>query len=194
MKAGRLLLIMAITGLLAGCGQPDQFSAQLKSPNVMVRKQAVAAISGSLQQRLMRTGALWLNDPRPSEWAVRQIASLLNDESEEVRLAAINALGNMGYPQAIKPLLGLLGSQSNAVRTKTVEALGKLQAREAVPALVGCIQSEQKQAEDERLLLTAIWALGNIGDPAACTPLSRLLSSDDAFVRYNAAQALKKLE
>ncbi len=47
--------------------------------------------------------------------------------------------------------------------------------------------------ERVRLVLNALWALGNIGDHQAIASLSRLRGHADPYVVFNAESALRKL-
>jgi len=70
--------------------------------------------------------------------------------------------------------------------SQAVEALGKLASAESVPELLAL-------ARRPGVNLTAIWALGSIGDKQAVPLLTDLLESDDEYVRYNAFRALKMI-
>jgi HEAT repeat protein len=98
--------------------------------------------------------------------SVRPLARFLADE----RLAgpASRALVTIGGPRASKALLDALGKAPLGARPAIVQALGKARVREAVPRLLPLAQSE-----DEGLRQAALFALANLGDPAAGPVLSR---------------------
>lgn len=154
-----------------------------------------------------------LGDPR----GVPKLVALLDEHSMVLRKAAILSLGKIKDPRAIKPLLlfGLtdpqmkfLASQAvldmgdSAVQTliellednelgivlEAVVLLGRLKAARARRALTGVIDSRH-----QLLQCHAIEALGQIGDPKAIGPLSRLLGNRDANIRVTAATALSKM-
>lgn len=74
-----------------------------------------------------------------------KVAPLLNDESQEVRLTVIQALGFSGKPQSRQVLCPLLKDPNWRVRAATLEALGKLMAYRDKP--------DKATAEDVATLL-----------------------------------------
>ncbi len=98
--------------------------------------------------------------------SVRPLARFLADE----RLAgpASRALVAVGGPRASKALLDALGKAPRGARPAIVQALGVARVREAVPRLLPLAEGE-----DEGLRQAALFALANLGDPAAGPVLSR---------------------
>jgi HEAT repeat protein len=131
--------------------------------------------------------------------AVPSLIKLLEDESPEVRIAAIEALGAIGHPASVEPLVVALSNLHKTAKSRSRhpnhgaemmehEALAKAVAaagEPAVPPLLKALEYEDKEAR--RL---AAQALGRIKDPRAVEPLMRKLEDNRSDVRQAAALAL----
>jgi tetratricopeptide (TPR) repeat protein len=84
-------------------------------------------------------------------------------------------------------LIEKLDEKQPRIRRKVIEVLAKSKSREALPALVKLLGEEKNK-------YVVIWALGEIGDPAAIPLLNRLLASADKYEKYNAHRALQNIE
>ena len=160
-----------------GCPNPDveQYLRDLKSPNAVIRREAIH-----------RVGELRIKE------AVPDLINLLKEDSGEITAEIIEALGRIGDSAAVKLLVARLNENNLLIREKTIEALGKIRDKRAVPPLASIL--EQKDSRSEGEVLTAIWALGNIGDKCAEPILNSLFKGDNnKYVRYNVEQALKKI-
>ncbi len=80
----------------------------------------------------------------------------------------IQALGATGTanPDAVEVLMPMLDSKDSYLRTQAAKALGSLKAKAAVDRLIALLEDA-----DEQVSVTAVWALGEIGDIKAVTPL-----------------------
>jgi HEAT repeat protein len=119
--------------------------------------------------------------------AVDPLTKLLRDPDKDVRLFAADALLKIGDPAAADPLSQLLGDEHILVREKAIQGLVKI-GPAAVPFLVKTLEFGQEKA-----LVSAIEALGELGDPRAIEPLRELLDHENARVRAGAEAALAKL-
>ncbi len=108
----------------------------------------------------------------------------LQDDSEEVRAAAIEALRGMGEP-AIDALIGALRDKSYVVRIAAAEALGDMGGTRAVEPLAGVLGDT-----DQDVRIAAAAALGRLRDRRAVRPLRDLCSDPYVGVRHAAADAL----
>jgi HEAT repeat protein len=143
---------------------------RLKSENPVLKKQAV----------------IYLGQHRCAE-AVPPLLELLNSEQpRDLLLAVINALGAIGGQPAADQLIPVLSDKDLDVRPAAIVALARMRSRNAVSPLAELARSGEPR-------LPAIWALGQIGDPAAVPVLKELLKNPDKDVSYNAMQSLKKL-
>lgn len=119
--------------------------------------------------------------------AVPELAALLvEDELDEVVIAATRALGALGVRTSIPVLLRLLADRDLELRAAAARALGELRAAVAVPRLEAALRREQLPAA------AAVGALAAIrGDGVSA--LGRALSHSLAEVRRAAARALAGL-
>lgn len=175
MRSASTVPLLALVILSAGCplNGTEQNMRELKSANIMVRNRAIYNVG----KRKDKTAATLL------------VKFLRNDQPTETKLCAIKALGNIGEGDSIDALVGVLEEADSDMRVAAVEALGKIKNPRGVPPLVSVLEDD----EEEGIKLTAIWALGNIRDKSAIPALTELLHDPDEYVRYNAAQSLKKI-
>jgi len=104
--------------------------------------------------------------------------------SNELRLAAIEALGSIGGPHSLPALEQALTDGDVRIRRASARSLAIMgpQARTSIPALSEAL----KQGNED-----AAQALGKIGDPSAVPALTEALA--DWRTAYGAAWALKEL-
>lgn len=127
------------------------------------------------------------------EHALVPILERLRASDDEVRLAAIDALGrwvDVAGPdgRAADPLLDALEHAAPAERAPLARLLGRVGAPRALPALHRVLQEAPE--DDPGVRLAVVDAIGEIGDPEGAVPLVPLLDSRDAHVRAAAARAL----
>jgi len=154
-----------------------------------------------------------------SEWARR-----LSDPDPAVRLDAVDSLGKDGSKDAVKPLLEATADADQRIRLKAIDylgaigdetatpqlvqflyladtdamtkqhvvgALGRIGDKSATPALLNCA----KNPEDQSMLTTALYALGEIADPAAKPDLEAIRdTSKDPLVKRLAGDAVVKID
>jgi HEAT repeat protein len=160
--------------LLLACGPtPEDIARNLASPNPAVR-QDTAKIAKNFG----------------GEATEAALVGVLGDPIENVRLNAVQSLVELEAVSAVPFLMARLEAEpAPRVQREIVDALGRLGDRQAVPTLLAYLEA---RAEDPPV--NAIWALGNLGDPAALEPLIALRLSDDPHVAYNANVALRNLQ
>jgi HEAT repeat protein len=98
--------------------------------------------------------------------SIRPLAGYLVDETLAGPAAA--ALRTIGGPEAARALLKSLEAAPLIARSGIIKELGELRSREAVKRILRFAESG-----DEGLRRTALFALANIGDPAAGPVLAR---------------------
>jgi len=98
--------------------------------------------------------------------SIKPLAGYLADETLAGPAAA--ALQTIGGPEAARALLKSLDAAPPAARPGIVKALGELRSREALKKILRFAESG-----DEGLRRTALFALANIGDPAAGPVLAK---------------------
>ncbi|MHA1377581.1 MAG: HEAT repeat domain-containing protein [Candidatus Helarchaeota archaeon] len=132
------------------------------------------------------------------------------------KINAIEELGQLGDPKAIKPLSKLINDTNEQVRECSIWSLGRLKAseiliknlnhkvdstRKFIVEVLGNIEEkiavvpliELLKDPDDEMRANAAWSLGKIGDRKAFEPLIKSLSDKSEQVRENAAWALGKL-
>ena len=116
---------------------------------------------------------------------IRLLITSLENTSWRARQEAFDALVALGGP-AVPFLIEALSDSHGHVVISSVIALGTIRAREAVDPLLALLGAGGEPA------MFAVWALGEIGDDRAVTPLTKLLRSSDAHLRSGSERALRK--
>jgi len=137
-----------------------------------VRRRAVEAISFS------------------GEEGVREIIeAAYQDETQEMRVSAVFAMGRSIDPYWGETLLRELKTPDPEMRYEAARACGELELKEAVPTLARLINDADREVQG-----AAIWALGRIGGRGARGVLRACCESDDEVVAKAAEEALSELE
>ncbi len=120
------------------------------------------------------------------ERAVLTLLDLINDPNADIRICAVQALGNIGDFRATASLIAALESDpSRAVRERAAESLGKIGDAQSVVSLINATR-----VPDKYFRKLAVEALGCIGDGSAIPCLISLLRDPDLHVREASSQAL----
>lgn len=127
---------------------------------------------------------------RDSNAVVPLVGVLSDDWWRNARLAAAEALGEIGDRRAVKALLNALNDVDDAVRGTSAWALGIIGDGSAIEALVSILN---RIGQGKYARRGATWALGEIGDRSAISSLRAALNDDDADVRELAAWALGEI-
>lgn len=115
--------------------------------------------------------------------SVRTLIARLDDEHDEVRAAAVDALAGLRHPEAMPALTSLLASPSRHQRARVVEALRR-QGAAAVPILLDRARSSAEDA------VTIVELLGLIRAQAATADLVEWLSTGTPALKAAAMGAL----
>ncbi len=130
------------------------------------------------------------------------IERLKFDKSDQVRAAAVVALGEIGDPSAVVELSKLLSptmaegkgkrkqKENEFVLRAAAGSLGQIRNRAAVPALINALQSESVPVDVRR---EAARSLGLIGDNSAVPALRDAAASIDPYLARIAHQALRRI-
>ncbi|RPI63326.1 MAG: HEAT repeat domain-containing protein, partial [Planctomycetaceae bacterium] len=110
-----------------------------------------------------------LNKPELAD----RVLPLLNDKDEEVRNAAVTALGGLKNPKAVAPLLKLLQNETDAMAR--IQA-GNVPTTNATSQPTTSASSQPAVGTNVQVSLLA-GALGNIGDKSAVDPLLKALGA-----------------
>ncbi|HYQ17592.1 MAG TPA: HEAT repeat domain-containing protein [Polyangiaceae bacterium] len=147
-ESHRVYAANALGEFLSTSGVPALSKAALGDESALVR---AAAVSGL--ERLNSSGASG------------ELTGALGDSDETVRLAALHATTHINSFTDVEAVVALIGDSSSLVRRRAAEALGVMKAADAVAGLIALASADQES--DAQVRTAAIWALGQIGDPAA---------------------------
>ena len=149
----------------------------------------------------------------------QRLPAALNHSDEDVRWQAVEALGEVGNPQAVDALIAALNHSDSDVRWQAATALGKIGSSQAIDALSAALYHADTiaishlpsvlskignpQAMDalisalndsnSELRNFAVWALGEMGNPQATNALISALKDSSSEVRSKAAFALARI-
>ncbi len=107
---------------------------------------------------------------------------LLSDEDEEIRRAAVMALGRIGDPRAVPALIDLLDAEPGLISV-VAGALAKIGSLEAFEALLAHIGHPHRAVRQ-----SIVGALNSLGHPQMAQRVALLLEHDDPHVREAAVQ------
>jgi WD40 repeat protein len=125
---------------------------------------------------------------RPSRFAAMdegQLLAALESAEWQVRVAAIQTLGEWGERAPIERLIKAVQDEHEAVRAAAAQALGALGNSGAVVPLVNALHDSIWFVR-----ATTVQALGKLGGQAAVAPLKTALHDEDEAVRAAAVRAL----
>lgn len=170
-RAGELRVIPAITALLR----------LLDSPNVEVRRAAIAALAG-------------IGTPG----AMQALERCIDDEDRAARVSAVLALAlrqhRAALPRIERAVRGpVLRDGTGPERAAFFDAYAALARDAAVPFLEGVLMPRGFLArkEDSATRASAATALGRLGSPLAIDVVRRAASDKDVVVRTAATRALR---
>lgn len=153
----------------------------------------VARLTQDKSPFVRKAAAYGLGNLKTHEGTSALVGALANKDKkyEEVRGAAIIALGKYPDPAAIPDLITALGDKSEFIRARAALALGVngSAARQAVHALTNRLASDT----DNAVRRQAAIALGNIGDRAAIPALDQAQRDPDPYLSRAALDAIKKI-
>lgn len=125
-------------------------------------------------------------NPDGANWAaVRAFARALSADVPEFRMAAANALGRIGDPDAVGPLVKRLGDPDPRVRERVCHALGRIGDPRPVGELEGMLADDHGAVK-----AAAADALGAVATDPALAALLDLLEDENPSIRRVAASAL----
>ncbi|MDY6839203.1 MAG: tetratricopeptide repeat protein [Thermodesulfobacteriota bacterium] len=189
MRLSSVFFALILSILVSSCTTVTEGDlADLRSPNAIVKKEAIDRISRGPGFPLSLMGPLVSRDNEKK--AVTIMVALLRNgmESKEATLSLLNALAELGQRTEVPAaaLIEKLKHKDPQIRHSAVEVLGKTKSREALPALVELLEQETEK-------YPIIWAIGEIGDQETIPQLDHLLASEDKYLTYNAYRALAKI-
>lgn len=151
----------------------DELTRAMDDSSEQVRKTALQAIGYALPPCDAKNNVLML---------------AISDDSREVRLSAVEMLGENVTEATIPALLSSLADPDDWVKVRALEALGGYQVVEAIPHLV-----EMMHNNSELVQLNIINTLTQIGGDQAFQALMNFLSYDNAEIQEAAQEAITNL-
>jgi HEAT repeat protein len=117
--------------------------------------------------------------------SVEPVLGMIEDESVQVRAAAVESLSKVGN---LKPqlLLDKLRNSKGNLKVNLIRAMGQLKNEMFLKPLID-------ELKDRKSMFFTIDALGDLGFAEAEIPLRRILKDAEWFNRLNALEALAKL-
>ena len=120
--------------------------------------------------------------------AIPTLMTLLHEEDNDLRLAAVQALAAMDVKEAYPDFERMLKDKDNVVRISTLYALVKADKEKYLPTVMEILDKK-----DEGVLWSAVELLGNLKEKSAIPKLEKLLEHKDGLIRRQAAYALWKI-
>jgi len=147
-ELARAYAASALGEFLEGAGIPPVAQALTSDSSAVVRLAAANAL-------------VRLNTQGPNQ----ELAKALKDQDERVRLAALNGATHINVFSAVDQVAALISDPSAAVRRRAAETLGTMKLADAVVGLIALTSPANES--DAGVRAAALWALGQIADPAA---------------------------
>lgn len=164
----------ALGEFLTHAGLEPVAEAAVSDPSPRVRLSAVRAL-----RRLGHAG------PKG------ELAQAMADADEKVRMAALDASVGLNNFRDMAAVIARLDDDSAQVRRRAAQILGSSRVRDAVSALSP--RTSPDTEPDARVRAAAVYALGQIGDPAGKAAVQAAREDSDRFVRDAARIALRRL-
>jgi HEAT repeat protein len=158
----------------------------------------LTTLDDEAEPKQVRGGAAWGLGYRKDNRAIESLIRVFENTPHQdyhLHMGAAFALGNIRDSNALEPLMRALKSDEWPVRTVAARALGHfLDSSDAITALLPLVQDKR-----DEVCMSAIYALGQIGDSRA---LSALLSTDNDSesrllrdaIRLSKVEAIKKIQ
>jgi HEAT repeat protein len=178
----------ALTGLLADNDDRVRLSATTALGRIK-HAHSAEALARLLEDQDDKVAAAAANGlVNLGELTVHPVLGLLDHESVDVRVRAIDVLGRLRHRGACDQLVRGLTDKVIWVRVVSAQALGEIGDSCAAAALIDALRGR-----DPVVRATAAEALGKLHDFSATMPLLNLQSDESDLVRINALRALGRI-
>ncbi|MFB6083648.1 MAG: HEAT repeat domain-containing protein [Halorientalis sp.] len=140
----------------------------------------------AIEELIADMAGLDIGEDQQADWAkAKAFAQALGADVPELRMAAANALGELGKTDVLPKLLERLDDPDPRVRARVARACGRLADARATDALIERLSDPKAEVRRE-----AAEALGNIGNRQALTALLSMFDDDRAPIRRIAVGAM----
>jgi len=140
----------------------------------------------AIEQLITDMAGIDLGDDQQADWArAKAFAQALDADVPELRMAAANALGELGKTDVLPKLIDTLEDSDPRVRARAARSLGRLEDARACEALIERLEDPSGNVRRE-----AAEALGRIGNRQALNALLGMFDDDRAPVRRIAVGAM----
>ena len=119
---------------------------------------------------------------------VQTCALPISDEEREIRLSAVEILGEDVTPETIPALLTALGDTDDWVKIRALEALGGYKVTSAIPTIVEMMQNNETLVQ-----LKIIHTLALIGGDLAFQALFGFMSCENVEIQQAAQEAIASI-
>lgn len=142
----------------------------------------------AIEELLSEMADIDLSDDQQADWAkAKAFANALDDEMPELRMAAANAIGELGKTDVLSELLEVLDDPDPRVRSRAARAAGRLEDARACDALIERLQDPQAKVRKE-----AAESLGRISNRQALNALLEMFDDERPVIRRIAVGAMGK--
>ena len=202
-------ILLLLSAAFAGAPEDLALAANknLDEPARMAAFDRLVLLGNTDLREVMRVSADQSADARTRWVAIRvlrqvkgdpardALISRLSDDMPAMRVAAANALGDLGDPAAVTPLLKCLADPAMLVRAAAADALGNIGDGRAVSALGAAVTDKDGYHRGESLWVRRHYvdALGRIGSKTALPVLLPALDDSDPTVAQAAVDAFEAI-
>ncbi|WP_336001649.1 HEAT repeat domain-containing protein [Halorientalis halophila] len=142
--------------------------------------------TGAIQELIAEMAGLELGEDQQADWAkAKAFSQALSADVPELRMAAANALGELGKTDVLPDLLERLDDPDPRVRARVARACGRLEDARATDALTARLSDPNGDVRRE-----VAEALGVIGNRQALTALLEMFDDDRGPIRRIAVGAM----
>lgn len=113
----------------------------------------------------------------------------IKNEDEDLKIAAVRAMGELGNTRAVPTLIAVLSGTSPLLKIQAAESLGKIGDRSCLEALMKLAPSGDEELDEATIL-----SLGRLRAKEAEALLIASLTAESPRIRRAAAWALGELE
>lgn len=126
---------------------------------------AAEELAVTIAQRLAPSGVAPGGVSAPDDAFLKEVASMLSDESPAIRATAAQTLGRFSYKQAELELVELISDSNTEVRKAAIKALAEMNSQEVASKVAECLADPN--AAVRRTAVEALVMSGSLDAPAA---------------------------